>query len=64
MAAAISASRQLRIFIRHTQVIYPLVQEAMRSGLYTPNRKSMFCSRSGCPFWKACEAEYGGEVEE
>jgi RecB family exonuclease len=48
--------------IRHIEIIYPLVQEAMRSGLYTPNRNSMFCSRKSCAFWKACQQEFGGEV--
>jgi hypothetical protein len=48
--------------IRHTQIIYPLVQEAMRSGLYAPNRNSMFCSRKSCAFWQACQEEFGGEV--
>lgn len=50
--------------IRHTQIIYPLAQEGMRSGLYSPNRNSMFCSRKGCAFWKACQEEFGGEVAE
>jgi hypothetical protein len=50
--------------IRHIEIIYPLVQEAMRSGLYTPNRNSMFCSRKSCAFWKACQEEFGGEVPE
>ena len=50
--------------IRHVQVLYPLVQEGMRSGLYTPNRNSMFCSRKSCAFWQACQEEFGGEVAE
>ncbi len=50
--------------VRHIEIIYPLVQEAMRSGLYTPNRNSMFCSRKSCAFWKGCQEEFGGEVPE
>lgn len=48
--------------IRQTQVLYPLVQEAMRSGLYVPNRASSLCSRNSCAFWRACEREFGGRV--
>lgn len=44
--------------------MYPLAQEAMRSGLYVPNRNSNLCSRKYCPFWSQCEADYGGIVEE
>lgn len=47
-----------------TSVLYPLAQEAMRSGLYLPNRASNLCSRHNCPFWRRCEEEYGGEVAE
>jgi hypothetical protein len=50
--------------VRHIEVIYPLAQEAMRSGLYVPNRNSMFCSKKSCAYWKACQEEYGGEVAE
>jgi hypothetical protein len=50
--------------IRHTQIMYPLAQEGMRSGLYAPNRNSMFCSRKSCAFWQACQQEFGGEVAE
>lgn len=43
---------------------YPLVQEAMRSGLYVPNRSSMLCSRRHCPYWRKCEEEHGGTIDE
>lgn len=46
-----------------TARIYPLAQEAMRSGLYLPNRSSNLCSRKYCSFWKWCEGEYGGNVD-
>jgi putative RecB family exonuclease len=48
--------------IRQTETMYPLVQEAMRSGLYVPNRGSTLCSRKHCSFWKSCESEFGGSV--
>ncbi len=41
---------------------YPLAQEAMRSGLYMPNRNSNLCSRRNCSYWAACESEFGGKV--
>jgi hypothetical protein len=31
--------------IRQTQIMYPLVQDAMRGGLYVPNRAATLCSR-------------------
>jgi putative RecB family exonuclease len=43
--------------------MYPLAQEAMRSGLYMPNRNSNLCSRKHCPYADQCEADYGGQVE-
>ena len=48
---------------RFTETIYPLVQEQMRSGLISPARSSMFCSRKSCSFWRTCEAEFGGRVK-
>ena len=45
-----------------TQVVYPLVQEGIQSGLYFPNRQSTLCSRRHCAFWRQCEKEFGGTV--
>jgi RecB family exonuclease len=42
--------------------LYPLAQEAMRGGLYLPNRGSILCSRKYCSFATRCCEEYGGEV--
>jgi CRISPR/Cas system-associated exonuclease Cas4 (RecB family) len=50
--------------LRATRVLYPLVQDGMRSGLYWPNRHSMLCSRRQCAFWRACEREFGGTVKD
>lgn len=46
-----------------TERLYPLAQAAMREGFYYPNRNSVLCSRRNCPFWSACEDEFGGRVE-
>lgn len=48
----------------HIERLYPLVLEEMASGLYAPNRGSMFCSRHNCSFWSECQKEFGGIVEE
>jgi hypothetical protein len=48
--------------LRATQILYPFIQEAIRAGLYLPNRDSMMCSRRHCPFWQECQKEYGREV--
>lgn len=41
---------------------YPLCQEQMRGGLYSPNRNSFLCSTTNCPYTRECLAEYGGRV--
>jgi len=43
--------------------LYPHVREGIREGLFFPNRAGNLCSRKGCNFWQACEAEYGGCVK-
>ena len=48
--------------LRATEVLYPLIQESIRTGLYLPNRDSMLCSRRHCAFWQHCQKEYGGTV--
>jgi hypothetical protein len=48
--------------IRATQVLYPMAQKAMGTGMYCPNRQSMLCSQKHCSFWKQCESEFGGRV--
>jgi putative RecB family exonuclease len=50
--------------LRATEILYPLVQEGMRKGLYFPNRQSVMCSRRNCAFWRHCEREYGGTIAE
>jgi hypothetical protein len=48
--------------IRATQVLYPMAQKAMGSGMYCPNRQSMLCSYKHCSFAQHCEEEFGGRV--
>jgi hypothetical protein len=48
--------------LQHVEQMYPLVQEAMRGGIYVPNRNHYLCSRKYCPYWQRCEEEYGGVV--
>jgi hypothetical protein len=48
--------------IRATQVLYPMAQKAMGTGMYCPNRQSMLCSQKHCSFWKHCEDEFGGRI--
>jgi len=47
---------------KYAEAIYPLVAQAMQSGLYPPRRSSYLCSRKHCPFWRECVEEFGGEV--
>lgn len=44
--------------------MYPLVQQAIRAGLFLPNRSNFMCSRKYCAFWRACQLEFGGSVPE
>ncbi len=38
--------------VRLVRTLYPLAQEGMRSGLYYPNRGSIFCSRDAGTRWR------------
>jgi CRISPR/Cas system-associated exonuclease Cas4 (RecB family) len=52
--------------VQYVETIYSLTQDSIRDQIFYPRRdhyKNTLCSRSKCPFWKACEQEYGGEVE-
>ncbi len=46
------------------ETLYPLAQAAMLKGYYMPNRQSTLCSRRQCSYWRHCQADYGGTVEE
>ena len=49
---------------RYAETLYPMVQEAMRDGIYTPRRARPLCSRRYCGYWRECEREFGGRVDE
>lgn len=49
--------------VKHVETMYPFVQDAIKDGLFYPRRDNNLCSRKWCPFWRACEAEFGGTVE-
>ncbi len=48
--------------LRATKVLFPMVREAMGSGMYCPNRQSLLCSHKHCAFAAQCEQEFGGRV--
>lgn len=48
---------------RHVEEVFPIVADAMAQGFAIPNRSSMFCSKRGCAFWRACQTEFGGRVK-
>jgi hypothetical protein len=50
--------------LRTTEVLYPLVRDGTASGLFFPNRQSLMCSRRNCAFWRQCQREFGGTVQE
>jgi hypothetical protein len=49
--------------IRAVEVMYPLVQHGIASGLYFPNRQWLTCSQRSCCYWRQCECEFGGNIE-
>jgi hypothetical protein len=50
--------------VLHTQVLYPMAQKAMGTGMYCPSRQSMLCRQKHCSFWKQCEKEFGGRIQD
>ena len=49
---------------RYAETLYPMVQEAMRDGIYPPRRSSRVCCRRYCGYWRECEREFGGRVDD
>lgn len=47
---------------KYAEMIYPMVQDSIRDGIFLPRRNTPLCSRRYCGFWKRCEQEYGGTV--
>jgi PD-(D/E)XK nuclease superfamily len=50
--------------LEECEKMYPLVQQAIRTRLFLPNRSNYMCSRRHCSFWRQCQREFGGEVGE
>lgn len=50
--------------LRFVDTMYPLARDVIKAGLYMPNRACRVCSRKYCSFWRACEQEFGGTVNE
>ena len=50
--------------LEEAEKMYPLVQQAIRTGLFLPYRSNYMCSRRYCSFWRQCQREFGGEVGE
>jgi putative RecB family exonuclease len=48
---------------RYAATLYPMMQEAMRDGIYPPRRGSPVCFRRYCGYWRECEREFGGRVD-
>jgi RecB family exonuclease len=46
------------------EMLYPMVQDSIRDGIYPPHRSSPLCSRRYCGFWRHCQREFGGRVPE
>ena len=47
---------------RLVESVFPMVQDAIRDGVYLPHRGSTLCSRRYCGYWRECEHEFGGRV--
>jgi putative RecB family exonuclease len=48
---------------RYAETLLPILQDAMREGRYWPQRDHHLCSRKYCPYWRTCEREFGGTVD-
>jgi hypothetical protein len=48
---------------RYVETLLPFLQDGMKDGRYWPARDHNLCSRKYCPFWRACEREFGGVVK-
>jgi hypothetical protein len=48
---------------KHTEKLYAITLDQMKTGLVKPNRSSFLCSRKYCGFANQCEADYGGKVD-
>ena len=44
--------------------LFPMVQDSIRDRVYLPHRNSALCSRRYCGYWRECEREFGGRVDD
>ena len=44
--------------------LFPMVRDSIRDGVYLPRRNSALCSRRYCGYWRECEREFGGCVDD
>lgn len=51
-------------YVQQTMRMYPMVQRAIRAGHFLPNRQNYMCSRKYCSFWRQCQSDFGGKVDE
>ena len=49
---------------QYAEVVYPMVQDSIREGIFLPRRGSSLCSKRYCGYWSICEREYGGSVRD
>lgn len=43
--------------------IFQITGDAIKAGIFMPNRKSFFCSKRYCKFYAECEKKFGGTVK-
>lgn len=44
--------------------IFQITGDAIKAGIFMPNRKSFLCSKKWCKFYEACENKYSGKVKD
>lgn len=48
----------------HFLSMFQSIGDAIKKGVFIPNRNSFLCSKRYCKFWNICESKYGGIVKE
>jgi RecB family exonuclease len=49
---------------QYAEIVYPMVQDSIREGIFLPRRGGSLCSKRHCGYWRICEREYGGSVRD
>jgi hypothetical protein len=57
--------RHLQIETDETEFLktFIVVSDAIKKGVFYPNRNSFLCNKKYCPFWNECEKKFGGTVK-